>query len=215
MKQHPGSRYSQFKAIDEPALKPLPTQPYIFTHVKKVRVHIDDHVEVDRHYYSVPYTLVKQQLEAHTCGQQVVIYHQSKTVAIHPRSYQIGSHTTQPEHMPKSHQAQQDWTPERFERWAKQIGADTEQLVQQYLSQRKHPQQAYRRCMGLLSLEKKFTAKRLNAACARALATGAQTYRAINSMLEKGLDQQPLPTQQNDLLKHIDHQNIRVQHYYH
>lgn len=215
MKQHPGSRYSQFKAIDEPALRPLPANTYVFTQVKKVRVHIDYHVEIDKHYYSVPYTLVKQQLEAHICGQQVTLYHHDKVVAIHPRSYHTGRHTTQTQHMPKAHQAQQQFSPERFERWAKKVGDATAELVSTYLSTRKHPEQAYRKCLGLLSLEKTYSAPRLNAACARALATGAHTYKAIKSMLDKGLDKQPLPTQQSDLLNQIDHQNIRGQDYYH
>ena len=215
MKQHPGSRYSQFKAIDEPALKPLPQQAYVFTQVKKVRVHIDYHVEVEKHYYSVPYALVKQQLEAHISGNLVTIYHQDKVVASHPRSYQIGTHTTHTQHMPKAHQSQQEWSPERFERWAKEIGNDVEQLVIRYLNQRKHPEQSYRRCLGLLSLAKQFGNERLNAACARGLATGVSHYTAVKTILDKGLDKTPLPTQQPERLKQIDHPNIRGQHYYH
>jgi len=215
MKQHPGSRYSQFKAIDEPALKPLPQQPYTFTQVKKVRVHIDYHVEVEKHYYSVPYTLVKQQLEAHISGNLVTIYHQDKPVATHPRSYQMGTHTTNTQHMPKAHQSQQEWSPERFERWAKAIGDDVAQLVIGYLNQRQHPEQSYRRCLGLLNLAKQFGNARLNAACARGLATGVSHYQAIKTILDKGLDKTALPTQQSERLNQIDHPNIRGQHYYH
>jgi hypothetical protein len=75
MKKHPGTRLSQFETIDQPALKPLPAQSYIYTLVKQVRVHIDYHVEVEKHYYSVPYTLIKQKLEAHVTGQLVTLYH--------------------------------------------------------------------------------------------------------------------------------------------
>ena len=103
MKKHPGSRYSQFRAIDQPALKPLPTHSYTFTQVKKVRVHIDYHVEVNKHYYSVPYSLVKKQLDAHINDQQITLYHQDYIVAIHPRAYGIGGHTTNEQHMPVAH----------------------------------------------------------------------------------------------------------------
>ena len=215
MKKHPGSRLSQFNAIDKPALKPLPTMAYTFTKVLKVRVHIDYHVEVDKHYYSVPFTLVKQRLEAQVSGEQVLLYHQDKLVAVHPRIYGIGGHTTNEQHMPIAHQKQSQWSPQRFEHWAKHIGNDTEQLVLQYLHQRKHPEQSYRRCLGLLNLAKKYTPERLNAACARALATNATTLKSITNMLDKGLDKQPLPNAQLDLLNDIVHDNIRGQDYYH
>ena len=215
MKKHPGSRHSQFMAIDQPALKSLPVHAYTFTQVKKVRVHIDYHVEVDKHYYSVPYTLVKKQLEAHITGQQVTLYHQDHIVAVHPRACGMGGHTTNDQHMPVAHQKHQQWTPERFERWAKDIGPDTEQLVSLYLQQRKHPEQSYRRCLGLLNLAKKYSPARLNAACSRALATQVTNLKSITDMLNKGLDQQPLPDSQIELLSEISHHNIRGQDYYH
>lgn len=215
MKKHPGSRLSQFESIDKPALKALPQYAYTFTQVKKVRVHIDYHVEVEKHYYSVPYTLVKQQLEAHITDQQVTIYHQDKIVAQHPRVYSIGGHTTCDQHMPIAHQKQSQWTPQRFEQWAKKIGSDTAQVVSLYLHERRHPEQSYRRCLGLLNLAKKYTPERLNAACARALATNVTKLKSISHMLSKGLDKQPLPNTQTERLNEIEHQNIRGQNYYH
>lgn len=215
MKQHPGSRHSQFISIDKPALRSLPTNEYSYTQIKKVRVHIDYHVEVDKHYYSVPYTLVKQQLEAQITGQQVILTHHNHIVAIHPRVNGIGGHTTNDQHMPVAHQKHQQWTPQRFERWAQDIGESTAQLVRLYLQQRKHPEQSYRRCLGLLSLAKQYSPARLNAASSRALATQVTSLKAISTMLSKGLDQQSLPTSQGDLLSEITHQNIRGHDYYH
>ena len=215
MKKQPGSRTSQFIAIDKPALKPLPQTVYQYTFVKKVRVHIDYHVEVEKHYYSVPYALVKQRLEAHICGQQVKVYHHGKLVALHPRSYGVGSHTTNEQHMPVAHRKHQQWSPERLECWAAQIGKETEALVNRYLNERKHPEQSYRRCLGLLNLAKQYSPARLELACKRALHTGATQLKAISNMLSKGLEQQPLPNTQTDLLSDIEHHNIRGQDYYH
>lgn len=215
MKQHPGSRQSLFMSIDKPVLKPLPQNMYVYTQVKKVRVHIDYHVEVDKHYYSVPFALVKQQIEARITGQQVILIHQGHIVASHPRMYGIGGHTTNDQHMPVAHQKHQQWSPERFERWARDIGEPTAQLVSLYLQQRKHPEQSYRRCLGLLSLAKQYSPTRLNAACTRALATHVTNLKAISNMLSKGLDQQPLPNHQADLLSGITHSNIRGEDYYH
>jgi transposase len=215
MKKHPGSRLSQFDAIDRPALKPLPTQPYSYTLVKQVSVHIDYHVEIEKHYYSVPHTLIKQKLEAHASGKLVTLYHQGIQVAVHPRSYREGAHTTLDLHMPIAHQKQQQWTPQRFERWASKFGTSTEQFVMQLMQAKKHPEQSYRACMGLLSLGKKFSDQRLEAACHRALTTGVTRVKQVKTILEKGLDKQPLPQAQGDLLQDIDHKNIRGNHYYH
>lgn len=215
MKKHPGSRLSQFEVIDKPALKPLPSQSYNYTLVKQVKVHIDYHVEVEKHYYSVPHTLIKQKLEAHATGQLVTLYHQGVQVAVHPRSHRVGSHSTLESHMPIAHQKQQQWTPARFESWARKFGNSTEQFVIQLMQTKKHPEQSYRACMGVLNLGKKFTDKRLEAACYRALATGVTRVNQVKAILEKGLDNQPLPEKQRDLLSEIDHQNIRGNHYYH
>ncbi len=215
MKKHPGSRLSQFEALDKPVLKPLPTIAYTYTRVKPVRVHIDYHIEADKHYYSVPHTLIKQKLEAHISGQLVTSYHQGKQIAVHPRSHRSGGHTTSDAHMPMAHQKQQQWSPQRFERWAKNIGKSTEQLVIQFLQAKKHPEQSYRVCLGLLSLAKTYSPERLEAACERALAVGIARLVGIRSMLEKGLDRQPLPDIQPDLLAEIEHTNIRGHHYYH
>lgn len=215
MKKLPGTRLSQFEALDKPVLKPLPAEQYVYTCVKPVKVHIDYHVEVEKHYYSVPHTLARQKLEAHTTGEQVTLYHKGKQVALHPRSHRLGGHTTIDAHMPVAHQKQQQWSPERFEKWAASIGSSTEKLVMQLLAAKKHPQQSYRVCLGLLSLAKKYSPQRLEAACHRALAMGVSRLKSITSILAKGLDSQPLPETQPDLLADIEHENIRGNHYYH
>lgn len=158
---------------------------------------------------------MKQQLEAHITGEQVTLIHQGKVVAVHPRVYGIGGHTTNEQHMPVAHQKHQQWTPQRFERWAQDIGEHTAQLVTLYLQQRKHPEQSYRRCLGLLNLAKHYSPSRLDAACKRALATNVTSLKAITNMLNKGLDKQPLPNSQIELLSDINHTNIRGQDYYH
>ncbi|GAA6170929.1 IS21-like element ISPsy14 family transposase [Colwellia sp. KU-HH00111] len=214
MQQYNESRLSLFQRLDRPALKSLPEDTYQFTFVKKVRVNIDYHVEIEKHYYSVHYTLVKKQLEAHVSGQLVCLKHEGNTVATHPRSYQAGRHSTQEEHMPKAHQKQQ-WSAERFEHWAKSIGPNTLQLIGEYLSSRKHPEQAYRVCLGVLNLSSKYNKERLENACQRALVTGAKRLKNISNILKKGLDKAPIPEQQSDLLSSIEHQNIRGNGYYH
>jgi transposase len=214
MKKHPGSRREQFEQLDKPYLKPLPAHDYEFVHIKTVKVHLDYHVEVDKHYYSVPHSLTRKQLHAHVSGQLVRLYHQGELVASHPRSYRLGGHTTCEQHMPTSHQKMQ-WSPERFERWAGQIGRATLQLVQHQFQSRRHPEQACRSCFGLLSLAKPYGNERLEAACQRALTAGLYRLQNIQSILKNGLDQQPLSQSQPDLLQQLDHSNLRGQDYYH
>lgn len=215
LKKYPGSRLSQFELLDKPALKSLPHKAYTYTLVKQVRVHIDYHIELEKHYYSVPHALIKKQLEAHATGELVTLYYQGKSVAAHPRSHRIGGHSTLESHMPVGHQKQSQWSPERFEKWARDIGQATEQMVMHFLQAKTHPQQSYRVCLGLLSLAKIYSPARLENACQRALATGITRLKPIRTMLEKGLDKQPLPEQQQDLLSEIKHKNIRGNHYYH
>ncbi len=59
----PGCRRDHFEQLDKPVLQPLPVEPYVYAEWKKARVHIDYHVAIDRHYYSVPYTLIKKEVE--------------------------------------------------------------------------------------------------------------------------------------------------------
>jgi hypothetical protein len=82
----------------------LPTERFEFCEWKQPRVNIDYHVEVDRHYYSVPNALVGELVDARFTASTVELLHRGKRVASHVRSFVPGKHTTNPEHMPKSHQ---------------------------------------------------------------------------------------------------------------
>jgi transposase len=217
-KKLPGSRRSQFEQLDQPLLQPLPKHRYEYQHIKKARVHIDYHIDYEHHYYSVPYTLLKQEVEVHANAQSVVIYHQGARVAIHARSYRKGGHSTLPEHRPKAHQAMAEWSPKRFLGWAASIGSETRAVVEHILQEKRHPEQSYRRILALLSNAKKFSPERLNRACGRALLINSPTRTSVESILKQGLDQSDLAdakmAQQTELGLD-DHENIRGESYYH
>ena len=210
----PGSRQEMFTSLDQPALRALPANAYTYAEWKKVRVHIDYHVEFKRHYYSVPYQLIKKQLDMRITDNTVECFYKNKRVASHVHSFFEGGHTTVREHMPKSHQKYADWSPQRFIRWAEKFGPSTTALITRALSSRRHPQQSYRSCQGILQLSKSYGDKRLEAACGRALLLGSYRYRSIESILKHGLDSRPLPEQQ-ELDMPEDHDNIRGPSYYH
>jgi transposase len=210
----PGCRRELFATLDRPALAPLPAQPYAFAIWKKARVNIDYHIELERHYYSVPYQLVKAEVEARISAQTVEIFHRGKRIAAHRRAYQPGHHTTVIAHMPRAHREHAEWTPRRLVQWAEKTGPATARLVEQILARRRHPQQGFRSCLGILRLGKSHGADRLEAACRRALHIGAASYKSIESILKHKLDQQPLPEPAQPTLP-IDHDNVRGSKYYH
>jgi transposase len=210
----PGSRKSAFESLDRPALKPLPSQAYQFAEWKKATVNVDYHIEVERHYYSVPHSLIKKKLDVRITNNTIECFYKNKRVASHIRSHHKGRHSTIKSHMPKSHQKWAQWTPDRFIRWAGKIGPHTQKLIENVLNSRAHPQQGFRSCLGILRLAKSYGDDRLEAASRRAVAIGGTSYRSVESILKHNLDQKPLPDQ-SAKSSPIEHNNIRGARYYH
>ncbi|MEZ5489317.1 MAG: IS21 family transposase [Gammaproteobacteria bacterium] len=210
----PGCRREHFEQLDLPVLQPLPAEPYVYAEWKKARVHIDYHVAFEGHYYSVPYALIKKEVDVRITRNTIECFHRGNRVASHQRSHHKGRHTTVTAHMPESHRQAGEWSPERLMRWASKTGPATEKLIQTVLGSRKHPQQAYRSCLGILRLSKPYGDERLEAACRRALTLGSCRYKSIESILKHRLDEQPLEAQQ-ELALPDTHDNIRGPAYYH
>ena len=213
-RKFPGCRREHFEQWDRPALQPLPTEPYEYAEWKQARVHIDYHVAVDGHYYSVPYALTKKTLDVRITAAVVECFYRGQRVASHRRSTQKGRHSTVSAHMPEAHRQAGEWSPSRLANWAAQTGPATEALIRKVLGSRVHPQQAYRSCLGILRLGKAYGPQRLEAACQRALALGTCRYKSVESILKHRLDAQPLGEQQ-DLTLPDTHDNIRGPAYYH
>jgi transposase len=218
-KKLPGSRLSQFEAIDKPAMNALPARGYQYTEFKLVRVNIDYHIEFDRAFYSVPHHLVKHQVETQATQDSVSLMFKGKQVARHARSYRQGSFTTDPDHMPQAHRKQNDWSPERLLSWAKDLGPNVLRITEAMLKRKRHPEQAYRSCLGLLKLSRQYDKQRLDDACARANSIGSPSVKSVRSILQKGLEQLALPLdEENDTQEKttaIEHDNIRGPQYYH
>jgi transposase len=203
-----------FESLDRPAMRPLPPTPYVYAEWKRVRAAFDYHVDVDRHYYSVPHALVGCELWARFGAATVEVFHRGVRVASHVRSYQRGVHTTLPAHMPQSHRAHAEWTPARLLNWGASIGVNTGAVVEHLLKSKPHPEQGYRTCLGLLSLARQYGQLRLEAASALAIKLRSPTRKSVLSILKTGRDQrQPLDTpEQPDLPAHP---NVRGPKYYH
>jgi len=209
-----GSRRDAFDSLDAPFLRPLPDSAFVFAEWKKATVNIDYHVEYDHNYYSVPQALIHQGVELRVTRYTVEVLAKGKRVASHPRSARKGHYETLPEHMPAAHRAHAEWSPGKLLTWAASVGPSTAELVKRVLMEKQHPEQGYRSCLGLMRLTRNHGGARMEAACERALAVGAHRYRSVASILEKGLDRQPLAPQQAELAL-PDHANLRGPGYYH
>ena len=213
MRVYGASRQELFERIDRPALKPLPAERFEYAEWKTARVNLDYHVELDRHYYSVPYALAHESVELRFTAATVEVFLRGQRVASHARSAERGRHTTTPEHMPKAHQKHLAWTPSRLIHWATSIGPGTAALVEAILADRPHPEQGYRSCLGILRLAKRYGPERLEAACTRAVAVRARSYRHVDSILKRGLDRVPLPAIGTRAAP-TAHENVRGAGYY-
>jgi|SRR5579859_3338427 len=210
----PASRRELFDELERAALRPLPPTAYEFAEWRKVTANIDYHVEgPDRRYYSVPYRLVRQRLDMRVTATTIEIMKGGKRVASHRREHGRRRYITDPDHMPASHRAHAEWTPSRLISWAGTISKDTAVLAERMLESRPHPEHAYRACLGLMSLTRRYGNERVGAACARALALGTTSYSSVKSILAEGLDKVPLkPAEQ--LPAPPEHENLRGAGYY-
>jgi transposase len=209
------SRRELFEQVERATLRALPARPYQLAFWKKARVNIDYHVELEGHWYSVPYTLVGKSVDVRHTEACVEVFLGGRRVASHVRSLEKGRFTTQAEHMPASHRQHAEWTPSRIIRWAEGVGPSCAKLVEELMTKRPHPQQGFRSALGVLRLaeEKRYGKQRVEKACARAIRHRAVGYKSVVAILQHHLedadetaaDKGPLP----------EHENVRGAHYYH
>ncbi len=216
-----GCRRSLYESLDRPALKALPPQRHVFAEWLSPRIGIDYHVDVKGHYYSVPYTLAqkrdrqgrRRKVEVRLTSTTMEAFYLGKRVASHERSYVEGGHSTKAEHRPPSHRRYLEWSPSRILNWATTVGVATTRLCEKIMESRAHSQQGVRACLGLMHLAKAYDAERMEPACERALTIGALSYRSVESILKRNLDQQPLD--RGPAAKTVEHDNVRGPDYYH
>ncbi len=164
----------------------------------------------------MPYQLVRKHVDVRITSRTVEVLYRNKRVASHARSYHKGGFTTLAEHMSEKHKKYLEWTPSRIIKWAGEAGPCTERLVTEIINSKLHPQQGYRACLGIMRLgDKRYSLERLEAACDRALAIKSCSYKSVESILKKGLDQQPLQISSSNIqAAPATHDNIRGKDYY-
>ncbi len=212
------TRRQLFDVVDAPLLTPLPAEPYTFAEWRVRKVGMDYHVDIDGHFYSVPYRYARATVELRATLRTVEIFFEGDRIAVHRRASGNGKHTTIADHMPSSHRRHKSWTIETIMQEAATIGPSAELLCRLIFEGRPHPEQGVRSCRGIVNLARGFGAPRVEAACLRALEIGARAYGPVRSILDKKLDGLPAQhlrgaTPQAE--PEIEHVNIRGSGYYH
>lgn len=209
-----GSRRSLYDEIDKPALKPLPANRYEYTHIEYAKAGNDYHINVDGSHYSIPHQKVGEKLEVRITSGTVEIFHKGKRIASHPKCKKEGQTQRIDEHMPPAHRAYQNWTPARFEDWARTIGPTTTTFVQRLIAQKKYPELSYRACFALIRLAKEHGLERMEGACQRAVAVGSYSYTTIKLILQNKMDCRPLPSAELPAQLQISNKNVRGAEYF-
>jgi len=204
------SRQEMFEELDKPELRPLPEHLFEYTEVKYAKVHIDYHVTFKKHHYSVPYTYTRKKVLIRATENVVEVYFQHRRIACHSRHDKYGF-STQKEHMPANHRQYLEWSPERFLTWAEKYGENTRSLISSVLSSRRHPQQAYRSCLGILKFGDKYSHEHLELACGLAVEVEAYSYKAVKHILNNKKDMLDEAISQKEP---VSHEHVRGSNYY-
>lgn len=209
------SRRLQFEEIERGTLSPLPMLRYEFKKQSHATVMKNGHVNlsIDKHYYSVPYRFIGKKVKLLFSGTVVEIYYRYERIALHKRVKSPYNYSTEKEHLASTHRFLTEWTPDKFVEWASSIHDDVRLYILKILDRKQHPEQAYRSCIGILSFAKKAGEQRLIGACQRALSYGIYSYKIIQMILEKKMDQYE-DSLFADELPMPNHDNIRGEEYY-
>ena len=216
MRSFRASRAELFAEIDRPKLANLPGEPYVFARWKRCRVAPDYHVEVDGHWYSTPFRLIRELVDVRIAGKTVEIFHKGQRIASHPLAPSRRGHTTIADHMPSAHRRHGRWTPQGMIAAGEKIGPSTAAFFQAVIEDRPHPEQGFRTCLGVLSLVRSYGNARVDAACQRGITIKARSVTSIRSILKNGLDRAFLEagSDLHDRHQPLSHGNIRGQGYF-
>jgi transposase len=208
------SRQEQFEEMERATLHPLPEKRFELRSSSVATVMKNGHVclGADKHYYSVPYGYISKKVRVLYSKSTVEIFYKYESIAVHQRVRSAHNYTTDPSHMATQHQVLAEWNPDYFLNQARSIGKEVEYYIAQVLNKKPHPEQAYKSCQGILSFAKRVGHQRLIKACQRAHAYGLYHYRAIEDILNRGMDLFDL--EEECPLPMPEHENIRGKDYY-
>ena len=207
------SRWQQFEDLERSSLHPLPLYRYECKQQALVTVMKNAHIclSADRHYYSVPYRFIGKRVKLLYTSSQVEVFCKYERIAVHQRQFRKYHYTTLNEHLASAHRYLSEWTADKFIGEASAIHEDVALYITQVIEHKQHPEQAYKSCSGILSLQRKVGTERLINACRRAHSYGVYNYPIIVQILDKRLDR----LSEDDAMPAMpQHHNIRGGQYY-
>jgi len=209
----PDSRRELFEEVERQTLNLLPMVPYKFKRQQLATIAVNGHVclKEDKHYYSVPYQHIGKKVKLLYTSDQVEVFYNYTSLAVHQRNRKSYGYTTDEEHLASTHKYLTQWNPERFIKWAQLIGEPVKEFIIRLMGSKSHPEQSYKACQGVLGYERKVGRERLINACKRAIEFENYSYNAIKIILENQYDQL-IPTEISSELP--KHENIRGESYY-
>jgi transposase len=213
MQQYGQSRRVRFDELDKPYGRTLPADVFAYTQVKTATVAPDYHIEFEKHYYSVPFTLVGNTITVYQVNNTLEFYTDGVHVCRYRKEPANYRYSTKDEHMPPNHKAVRGWSESGFILRAGIIGPATSEAVKTIIERQRHPEHGFRAARGILALDGRFPKERIERACQRAIRYNAVNYRTIRTILDKKLDEQPLP-ESSPATVLIQHENIRGAQYY-
>ena len=212
------SRRELFETVEKETLKSLPMSSYPLKYIQdNSRVQFNYHVYLkeDKHYYSVPYLIKGKKVKIIYDDRNVAIYHDNIRIVQHPRDRRSHRYSTIKDHMPPHHRFDKDWNPEKLKWWAGNVGEETRRVVEYILESKPYPEQAYKSCMGVLSLANKYGHEILNQACRKACNMERVNYQNIKEQAQSINDQYEMESEEKQLpLIPDNHENIRGEEYY-
>jgi transposase len=206
------SRRDLFEQTEKATLQPLPPEKYTRKEFKRYRVYFNYHIHLteDKHYYSVPYRYRGKYVLVIYTESVVEIFYNNQRIAFHKRDRTPNGYSTVKEHMPSHHKAYSEWNPQRLIDWAQNVGEHVQAVIEYILAHKKHPEQGYRVCLGILNLAKKYDKERLNKACQKAIYYQHYSLKGIENILKNRLEDH----QQESFPLLPMHTNIRGNQYY-
>jgi hypothetical protein len=214
MTSYDASRIELYEKMDKPNLAALPQIRHEYTSWKIAKVSMDYHIQVKQHYYSVPFNLVREEVQVKIGEKIIDIFHNNKKVTSHAVNSIPFRYSTIPAHMPPNHLAYKSHSASSFISWASSVGAETKEQVETLLATPQYKELSYRSILGLKRLEKTYGKERLEEACKEANQLKRKGQRAIKALIEEKLLTNP-ERKNTAPQAPLIHSNIRGSDYYH
>jgi transposase len=215
MQQKPWSREEKFLADEKPLLGNLPVDVYQIKYYKQLTVAKNNHIYLsdERHYYSVPYTLIGKKVKVCYTRTMVYIFYKGQQVAVHTRGKENAnkSYSSQRNHLCSHHQKYLDRSPEYYLGMAAKKSLTLYQLIEHIFKQNRYPEHLYRTCDGLFRLHKANQPDTFEKACQLALDYKNYSYGFVKNVLDNKMAEHQDPIVEKPL---PNHGNLRGKYHY-